>query len=288
MVKPKRKSKRESHLSKLIPLRCVAAAINNEEKKTSLDNEKNIPRPYSLNAPADSRAAMLAFDIETTGLDAARCVVTVVCTEDYLTGEQRAYEFARVRDETPEDLDELREAMARQLDEATSLCAFNGVRFDIPFLQHALGIPPSRALAWTLKTSDILEQCRLLHACTFSLNMLCAANGVQVKSSSGLEAVHMAQRREWQRLREYCTDDVRILCDLYRKRTLVNPRTQATLNLADMAHPALYRPPQAEGGAEALGEVAGALGGVAEALGELQRTVAKLARALSEPKTTNE
>ena len=118
--------------------------------------------------------------------------------------------------------------------------------------------------------------------------MLCAANGVQVKSSSGLEAVHMAHRREWQRLREYCADDVRILCDLYRKRTLVNPRTQATLNLADMAHPALYRPPQAEGGAEALGEVAGALGGVAEALGELQRTVAKLARALSEPKTTNE
>jgi hypothetical protein len=223
---------------------------------------------------------MLAFDIETTGLDPAKCVVTVVCTEDYLTGEQRAYEFARVRDETPEDVAELCEAMARQLDAATSLCAFNGVRFDIPFLEQALGIPPSRALAWTLKTSDILEQSRLLHSCTFSLNMLCAANGVQVKSSSGLQAVHMAQRREWQRLREYCADDVRILCDLYRKRTLVNPRTQATLNLADMAHPALYAPGGPEG---ARGGVAEALGGVAEALGELQRTVAKLARALSEP-----
>ena len=36
---------------------------------------------------------MLAFDIETTGLHPAHSVVTVVCTQDYHTGERRAYEF---------------------------------------------------------------------------------------------------------------------------------------------------------------------------------------------------
>ena len=40
---------------------------------------------------------MLAFDIETTGLDRERCEVTVVCTEDFHTGERRAYEFGRWR-----------------------------------------------------------------------------------------------------------------------------------------------------------------------------------------------
>ena len=49
--------------------------------------------------PASSRCAraVLAFDIETTGLHPAHSVVTVVCTQDYHTGERRAYEFGRVR-----------------------------------------------------------------------------------------------------------------------------------------------------------------------------------------------
>lgn len=183
---------------------------------------------------------MLAFDIETTGLKPETCAVTCVCTQDYFTGKKIAYDFARVRYETPEEHDALVAALVREFDAATSLCAFNGVRFDIPFLQVALKIPPEKALAWILKTSDILEQCRLLHGCTFSLNMLCEANGVQVKSSSGLEAVYMAQRHEWKNLRDYCADDVQILCDLYRKRTLTNPRTKSSIDLIKMAHPDLY------------------------------------------------
>ena len=40
---------------------------------------------------------MLAFDIETTGLDGSKHDVTVVCTEDYHTGKRVAYEFDKVR-----------------------------------------------------------------------------------------------------------------------------------------------------------------------------------------------
>ena len=82
------------------------------------------------------------------------------------------------------------------------MCAFNGVRFDLPFMQVAFKPPPAKVLAWILKISDILHQSRFLHNCTFSLNMLCEANDVQVKSSSGLEAIYMAQHKEWQRLRD--------------------------------------------------------------------------------------
>ena len=42
---------------------------------------------------------MLAFDIETLGLKAGRDDITIVCTEDYFTGEKKAYEFARLKSE---------------------------------------------------------------------------------------------------------------------------------------------------------------------------------------------
>ena len=204
------------------------------------------PQTFGLNPALRVRSpGMLAFDIETTGLDPKLCQVTCVCTQDYHTNATKVYEFARTQHENPEDFQDLVTELGRCLDSAESLCAFNGVRFDIPFLQVALGYAPDRAAAWTMKTSDILEQCRLLRGCTFSLNLLCEANGVQVKSSSGLEAVHMAKRCEWRRLREYCACDVQILCDLYRKRHIVNPRTREIMDLALMAHPALYLSPAA-------------------------------------------
>lgn len=234
---------------------------------------------------------MLAFDIETTGLDPAKCTVTVVCTQDYHTGQKCVYEFARTRDENPEDHAELVCALTAALDAAPALCAFNGVRFDLPFLATAFGLPAEQVVGWVLKTSDILEQCRLLHGCTFSLNMLCEANGVQVKSSSGLEAVHMAQRREWQRLREYCADDVQILCDLYRRRRLVNPRTRAVLELAEVAPPGLYAAMDAAQTASSktdapptdspnLCDRAEALAALRRQVGELAKQVGEMARLL--------
>jgi uncharacterized protein YprB with RNaseH-like and TPR domain len=54
---------------------------------------------------------MLAFDIETTGLDPTHSVVTVVCTEDFHTGERRAYEFGRVQAGEPQNEVRLREEL---------------------------------------------------------------------------------------------------------------------------------------------------------------------------------
>jgi hypothetical protein len=187
---------------------------------------------------------MLAFDIETTGLDRERCQVTVVCTEDFHTGEKRAYEFGRALQGGEEaQLHALKEQLVEAFDAAESLCAFNGVRFDLPFLYKALRLPEATVAGWMVKTTDILEACRLQvfgprH--TFGLNLLCQHNGVQMKSSSGCEAVRMAAQGRWQELLDYCADDVRILCDLYRRKLLRNPRGWEPIDLQRIAHDNVY------------------------------------------------
>jgi hypothetical protein len=188
---------------------------------------------------------MLAFDIETTGLDPAHSVVTVVCTQDYHTGERRAYEFGRVRACEPQGEALLRDELIQAFDAADSLCAFNGVRFDIPFLHAALGLAPETTAAWLFKTTDILEAARLGlfgPAHTFGLNLLCQHNQVAVKSGSGLQAIKFAQEGRWDALLSYCADDVRILCDLYRRRLLNNPRFHRVIDLRAIAHARTYAP----------------------------------------------
>jgi hypothetical protein len=186
---------------------------------------------------------MLAFDIETTGLDPAHSVVTVVCTEDFHTGERRAYEFGRVRACEPQNEARLREELICAFDTAEALCAFNGVRFDIPFLHTALKLSQDTTASWLFKTTDILEAARLglfgpTH--TFGLNLLCQHNQVPVKSGCGLQAVKLAQEHKWEELQRYCADDVRILCDLYRRRVLNNPRFHKVIDLRKITSRAVH------------------------------------------------
>ena len=186
---------------------------------------------------------MLAFDIETTGLDRERCEVTVVCTEDFHTGERRAFGRVAAGEACGPECQKLTLELVKAFDDAQSLCAFNGVRFDVPFLYKALRLSEATVAGWLVKTTDILEACRLevfgpRH--TFGLNLLCEHNGVQVKSSSGCEAVRMAAQGRWQELLDYCADDVRILCDLYRRRFLNNPRFHDVIDLRKIAPASLY------------------------------------------------
>lgn len=183
--------------------------------------------------------SMLAFDIETLGLNPLKHAVTVVCTEDFHTEERRKYEFARYADD--EDMcQSLKEDLVAAFDAAECLCAFNGVRFDLPFLQKALKIDASTVAAWALKTTDILEQCRIRYKTTFSLNLLCEANSIPVKISSGLHAVKMAIDGEFDSLAEYCQDDTAILCKLYRLRHVMLPKLNQKQDLMQWAPDSVY------------------------------------------------
>lgn len=190
---------------------------------------------------------MLSFDIETTGLKVSEgAVVTLVCVEEYDTKLRWKYEFAKARVEhrdQPEKVQALLDRLVEHFDEADSLCGFNAIRFDIPFLQEAFKLPKAKADAWKRKTYDILEQCRDLYDHTFSLNLLCKTNSIPVKISSGLEAIKMAKEHRWNELLEYCEADVNILTQLYEKRFLKNPRNGAPMDLKDFAPKNLYDMP---------------------------------------------
>ena len=55
-----------------------------------------------------------------------------------------------------------------------------------------------------------------------------------------MEAIVMAQEGRWDDLNAYCHDDVSILCALYRKKHLKNPRKHETIDLTCIAHNTLY------------------------------------------------
>ncbi|MBE34513.1 MAG: hypothetical protein CMI16_02965 [Opitutaceae bacterium] len=256
----------------------TARAIHSPYPRFNSTAPKQKKSPCTRATARRATTAMLAFDIETTGLDPRRCGVTVVCTEDFHTGEQRAYEFARVRwkraravelrDACAIDSDEwlghhcdvegaddehtaTLDALLAALDAAPSLCAFNGIRFDIPFLQTAFAICPLRVALWVLKTTDILEMSRLVHGSTFKLDLLCEYNGTPMKSGSGLAAIQMAADGRFDALREYCADDVRILNNLYRKQYMRHPRSDAQIDLSRWApHEVFFAAAQAAGRAE--------------------------------------
>lgn len=140
---------------------------------------------------------VLAFDIETTGLSAGDSV-TCVCAFD----PDRGISFGRC---TP-DGGACEEFLAL-LDDAPLLCAFNGVRFDVPFLAKRWGVSAERAGSWVRKLVDPFEACRLALRQTFSLDRLLEANGLAGKTGSGLEAVCMAREGRWDELEAYCMAD---------------------------------------------------------------------------------
>jgi len=140
---------------------------------------------------------VLAFDIETTGLTEMDSV-TCVCAYD----PDRGVDFRRC---TPDGAP--CEEFLALMDEAPLLCAFNGVKFDVPFLAKRWGVSAQRAGAWVRKLVDPFESCRLALGTTFSLNKVLATNGLECKTGTGLEAVGLAMAGKWAALEDYCMND---------------------------------------------------------------------------------
>ena len=154
---------------------------------------------------------MLAFDLETTGLHPSTCLITCAAVYDPDAGVEQVFLFARLNEERElvPMLDRAEEFMAL-LDGADRLCAFNGARFDLPFVQHQLGAAPERVRAWRLKLHDVFEACKLALDVTFSLKSLLELNGLPGKTGSGADAIQLARDGDWDRLAEYCLNDTRV------------------------------------------------------------------------------
>jgi hypothetical protein len=154
---------------------------------------------------------MLTFDLETSGLDPRTCLITCAALHDPDGEIERVFYFAKLdeRRKLVPFLDHAEEFMTL-LDAADRLCAFNGARFDLPFLQHQLGAPPERVRLWRLKLHDVFEACKLALDVTFSLKSLLEINGIPGKTGSGADAIQLAKDGDWSRLGEYCLNDTRV------------------------------------------------------------------------------
>ena len=174
----------------------------------------------------------LCFDIETTGLDASRDEVTMICSQDLHTGTRRSYNFG-LPSSLDEPADDLLKQLVKEFDEADCLCAFNGIRFDLPFMQQALHLHVDVITRWVLKTVDPLEFLRLSGHPTTSLDKICIHNNIVSKSSTGLRAIQMAHDGLWEELEEYCQQDVSILCVLLKQGTFKHPTQSTLIDLTD-------------------------------------------------------
>ena len=166
----------------------------------------------------DSAQGMVAFDIETTGLDPSVCVVTAACV--YGEGVEETFLF---KGESEAEDAEGRVRFLGLLDAAPRLCSFNGIRFDIPFLHAAWRLSPERVEAWVLKTFDVFEACKLGLNTTFSLNHLLFANRMESKSGSGGQAIMLAQTKQWDALGAYCMQDTRLTYLVSSQRVIALP-----------------------------------------------------------------
>ena len=102
------------------------------------------------------------------------------------------------------------EAFMTLLDQADRLCSFNGVRFDIPFIQACFKASNSRVSAWRRKLHDIFEGCKLSLDITFPLSALLKKNNLAGKNGNGADAILLAKNQEWDKLGGYCINDTKM------------------------------------------------------------------------------
>ena len=162
---------------------------------------------------------MLAFDIETTGLSKNRDRITVTAIYDEEHELSRTFcfvELAGTEVVYRKDYLEIAEEFMQFLDDDDMLCAFNGVGFDIPFIQMQFNVSAERVQRWVMKTLDIHQICKTVLAPkrTFGLNHVLGVNGFDVKTGDGLIAVKQAHAGLWDELKEYCMDDARLTYDV--------------------------------------------------------------------------
>lgn len=154
---------------------------------------------------------MLAFDIETTGLDMYKSSITCICIYDPEIQKEKSYHFTIG---TPQEIQDKAEDFMKELDQAESLCTFNGIQFDIPFIQVQFKANPDRVAMWLLKTVDLFHEYKTLHNHTFSLDKALMANNLKTKTSNGFEAVKMAREGRLKDLEDYCMMDTKLTYEL--------------------------------------------------------------------------
>lgn len=111
-------------------------------------------------------------------------------------------------------------ALERLLRGASLVVGFNLVGFDYPVLASALGRaatgnPGALLDPYALPTVDLFDHLQRQLGFRPKLDDVAAATLGRRKSGTGLEAIRLYQRGDWDALARYCLDDVRITKNIY-------------------------------------------------------------------------
>jgi hypothetical protein len=161
---------------------------------------------------------VVSLDIETLGLlppldepatTPNAITITCVCLYDTLHGGTSVRLYGDDLD--PDERTRRVAGLVDALDAADAITGFNVVAFDLECLRRAFGLSSDRMAAWCAKSLDPLVVLRLLTHTTASLQALLALNGIaEPKLATGLDAIQMAHRGEWDALLAYCAEDARL------------------------------------------------------------------------------
>jgi DEAD/DEAH box helicase domain-containing protein len=147
----------------------------------------------------------IVFDIETSNIfsdvgtnNAADLDLSVVCIYNSLTGEYQGF--------FKEELSQLWPI----LDKADLLIGFNSDHFDIPLLNKYYPGDLNK-----IKSLDILKEVRNSLGRRIKLDTLAEATLGRNKTGDGLEALKWWRNGEFEKVKKYCIEDVRITKDIY-------------------------------------------------------------------------
>jgi len=170
--------------------------------------------------------SMLIIDIETTGLKLSNHRITVIGTICYNPETKKIEKdkvFNVIKNEIDGNVDniiDIKQKLGKLLLDSTSIVAFNGINFDMPFIFKWLKESPCFAnndLYSSIDTKyiDFCAISKKYTNCYISLNNICLLNHINVsKSSNGAQAVIWAKEQNWEALSEYCLQDVYVLLEL--------------------------------------------------------------------------
>ncbi len=146
----------------------------------------------------------IVFDIETTGespngaFDFASQELTIVSIHDSQTNTFSSY----FRDELPK--------LWGILERADMLIGYNSDHFDIPILNKYYPGDLTH-----IKSIDLLKEIRNVLGRRLKLDNIAEATLGTGKIASGLDAVKWYAEGNFEKLREYCEDDVRVTKEIY-------------------------------------------------------------------------
>ena len=142
---------------------------------------------------------MLAFDIETMGLQHHQ-PITMICAYDERADFQKSWRVlecvnpgsGEITDENK--FQEMRNDLLQTFDAAETLCAYNGVDFDLPFIAAQFQVDEYRLQQWICKTVDIFYTVKTVMNKYYKMDVLLRLNGLQQKCANGLQAIEWARQ----------------------------------------------------------------------------------------------